>query len=165
VSHNFENDWHRPVATSRTTYVPARIHNELTPAEQTVLGQAVQAAGTVMAHRQMSHLARSEETPLVNAASSLLYSAVYSIAGALITGAILFLAWNIVGGDGAIYALIWVFAWGLCLLAALYFNRRQGLWYSPAGLDHHEIESRERIAMYTVDRHIDLLEKKWKLGE
>jgi hypothetical protein len=78
-----------------------------------------------------------------------------------ITEAILFVAWNVIGGEGGFYALVWVFSWGVCLLAALYFNRQQGLWFSPVGLDHHEIRSRERITMYLIDRHIELLERKW----
>jgi hypothetical protein len=160
---NYYEDDFRPVVAPRNTYVPARSYQDISMNEQALMGQVVSAAGTVMAHRQMSHLSRSDETPLLNAAASLLYSVVYSIAGAVITGAILFLAYTVFGGAEGFYALLWVFLWGICLLTALYFNRRQGLHYSPAGLDHHEIESRERITMYLIDRHIDLLEKKWKL--
>ena len=139
--------------------------NEFTPAERELLGQALSTSGTVMAQRQVSHLARSKETPLTNALSSLIYSFAYSIAGAVITGGLLLLALNFLGGDGEIYFIIWFILWGACFLAALAYNRWQGLWFSPAGLDHHEIDSRERIAMYVIDRHLTLLERKWQLKD
>jgi hypothetical protein len=138
-------------------------HNEITAPETGIVQAALAAAGTVMAHRQMSHLARSEDTALTNAFASLLYSLVYSLAGALITGGILCLAFLLFGGDEGIYLLIWLIAWGVCLLVALAYNRWQGLWFSPAGLDHHEIDSRERIAMHAIDKHIELIERRWSL--
>jgi hypothetical protein len=138
-------------------------HNEITAPEQGVVHAALAAAGTVMAHRQMAHLSKSEDTALTNAFASLFYSLAYSVAGALITGGILCLAFLLFGGDEGVYLLIWLILWGICLLAALAYNRWQGLWFSPAGLDHHEIESRERIAMHAIDKHIELIERRWSL--
>lgn len=152
-------------SSRHNTFVPSHGSNELTPAEKEVLGQALATSGTVMAHRQMAHLARSEETPITNAFASLFYSLAYSIAGAFITGGLLFLAYNLIGGEEGLYVIIWLVLWGVCLLAALAYNRWQGLWFSPAGLDHHEIDSRERIAMYVIDRHLTLLERKWQIKD
>ncbi|HMN27724.1 MAG TPA: hypothetical protein PKE45_06160 [Caldilineaceae bacterium] len=141
--------------------VAAYTQNEITAPEQGVVHAALAAAGTVMAHRQMAHLAKSEDTALTNAWASLFYSVAYSLAGALITGGMLCLAFLLFGGDEAIYLLTWLVVWGICLLAALAYNRWQGLWFSPAGLDHHEIDSRERIAMHAIDQHIELIERRW----
>jgi hypothetical protein len=149
--------------SSRENFILPYGRNELTPAEREVLGQALATSGHVMAHRQMAHLARSEETPITNALSSLIYSFAYSVAGAMITGGLLILLLSLFGGDEEIYLVIWFILWGLCFVGALAYNRWQGLWFSPAGLDHHEIDSRERIAKFVVDRHIELLEKKWQL--
>ena len=150
------------IENPRTMYVPGRGSAELLPTEQALLGNVVNAAGTVMANRQESHVARSEDTALTNAFASLFYSLAYSIAGAAITGGLLLLLLFFIGGDEEVYMVVFFILWGLCLLGALAYNRWQGLWFSPAGLQHHEIDSRERIALHIVDRHIDLLEQKWQ---
>lgn len=146
-----------------STYVTPYAKTELTASERDALSSIVSTSGHVMAHRQMSHLARSEETPITNAVSSLIYSLAYSVAGAMITGGLLILLLILFGGNEEIYLLLWFILWGLCFLGALAYNRWQGLHHSPAGLDHAEIRSRERIAMFIVDRYIGLLEKKWGL--
>jgi len=128
-----------------------------------VIDSALSAAGTVMSGRQMSHLAKSDDTALTNAFASLFYSLAYSIAGAFISGGLLLLAYCVLGGDQGIYALVFLVLWGGCFLAALAYNRWQGLWFSPAGLEHHEIDSRERIAMFAIEKHIELIQTRWKL--
>ena len=69
-------------------YVPA--HSEqpatLTPAEQSLLSQAAQAASHLIAHRQGNHLTKNEETPIQNATASLIYSAAYAAIAAGIAG-------------------------------------------------------------------------------
>ena len=140
-------------------YSPA----EITANEQGVIDSALSAAGTVMSGRQMSHLAKSDDTALTNAFASLFYSLAYSIAGAFISGGLLLLAYCVLGGDEGIYALVFLVLWGCCFLAALAYNRWQGLWFSPAGLEHHEIDSRERIAMFAIEKHIELIQTRWKL--
>jgi hypothetical protein len=148
-----------------TNFLPARHTPDFSLAEQTVLGNAVGAAGDMMARRQMSHIARSDDTAITSAVANLIYSAAYAFAALLITGGIFIMAWLMSGrdGNGAHYVTAWLMVWGICVLAALAINRWQGLWFSSTGIAHHEIESRERIAMYTVDRHIELLEKRWEL--
>jgi hypothetical protein len=142
-------------------YVVPYAQHEITAHEQGVIDSALSAAGTVMSDRQMSHLAKSDDTALTNAFASLFYSLAYSVAGALISGGILLLAYSVLGGDEGLYALLFLILWGGCFLAALAYNRWQGLWFSPAGLEHHEIESRERIAMHAIDKHIELIERRW----
>ena len=149
--------------SGRTTFVQSHNRDELTTAEQTVLGQALATSGTVMAHRQMSHLAKSEDTALTITFSSLVYAAAYGVAAVMIVAPVVLLAFWAIGGDIEIYYLAFFLLWGVCILVALYGNRAQGLWHSPAGLDHHEIDSRERIAIFAIEKHVELLEKKWGL--
>jgi hypothetical protein len=150
-----------------TTYLPARRTDDFTLNEQSILSNAVGAAGDIMARRQMSHIARSDDTAITSAIANLIYSAAYAFAALLITGGIFVMAWLVSGrdGNGAHYFTAWLIVWGICVLVALAVNRWQGLWFSSTGIAHHEIESRERIAMYTVDRHIELLEKRWELDQ
>ena len=143
-------------------YVVPYHRHEITTPEQGVIDSALAAAGTVMNGGQMSHLAKSDDTALTNVLASLFYSLAYSIAGACISGGLLLLAYFVLGGDEGIYALLFLILWGGCFLAALAYNRWQGLWFSPAGLEHHEIESRERIATHAIDQHIELIKAKWE---
>ena len=128
---------------------------------------SVNAAGEMMTHRQMTHIVRSDDTAVTQAYASLLYSAAYAFAAALITGGIILTAWLRYGAqdNGGDYALAWLLLWGLSILAALIVNRSQGLFYSSSGIAHHEIDSRERIAMYAMDKHIELIEKRWHLDK
>jgi hypothetical protein len=157
-----DDDDFQPVVAPRNTYLPARPYTDISMTEQTILSTAITGSAQVMAQRQMAHLSRSDETPLTNALASLIYSLAYSAAGWLITGGILFIAYNLVGGDKAIYVIAWLILWGICFLGALYMNRRQGFWFSPAGLDHAEIQSRERIAFHVIDKHIELIKARWE---
>lgn len=137
--------------------------DDITTIEGQVIGSALSAASTVMSGRQMSHLAKTDDTALTITFSSLFYSLAYSIAGAMITAGILIIAYWLLGGDEGIYAMVFIVLWGCCFLGALAYNRWQGLHFSPAGLDHHEIDSRERIAKFAIEKHVELLEKRWKL--
>jgi hypothetical protein len=119
----------------------------------------------MIAHRQMTHHARSDDSAITNALASLIYSVAMGSAAAMITAGILFIAYNLLGGDEGLYAIAWLVTWGICVLVALLRNRLQGLWHSPTGIAHHEIESRERIALYAIDRHVQLIEKRWGCHE
>ena len=145
-----------------SSYVPAQPSHSLTLSEQNLLGQAVQAAGHLVAHRQMSHLTKNDETPITNVLASLIYSLAYSAAGWLITAGLLFLLYNLIGGDGGIYLIILFMVWGCCFFVALYFNRKQGLHHSPAGLEHAEIQSRTELAKFVVEKHIELIKSRWE---
>jgi len=144
-------------------YLPARTVSDFSMNEQAILGNAVDAAGDMIARRQMSHLSRTDDTAITATVASLIYSGAYAIAAFLITGGLFVMAWIMRGGDGGIYLTAFSVAWGICVKEALAINRSQGLHHSSTGLAHHEIESRERVAMYTVDKHIELLEKRWEI--
>jgi hypothetical protein len=111
----------------------------------------------------MSHIVRSDDTAVTQAYASLIYSAAYGFAAALITAGMVLILWIKYGvaGEGGDYALLWLLLWGISILVALIINRLQGLKYSSSGIARHEIDSRERIAMYIVDKHIELIEKRW----
>lgn len=151
----------------RGNFVPSKApgRNELTETERGILGAALSSAGEMMSHRQQTHHAASEDSALTVAWASLFYSMAYGVAGALITAGILIIAYNLIGGDEGLYLLVWLVVWGACLLAALAYNRWQGLHFTPAGLAHHEIDSRERIAMHAIDAHCELIEKRQGRGE
>src|SRR6266545_2054080 len=91
-------------------------HGEITTNEHGVISSALSAAGQMISGRQMSHLAKSDDTALTTAFASLFYSLAYSIAGACITAGILLIAYYVLGGDEGIYALIFLVSWGACLL-------------------------------------------------
>lgn len=145
-------------------FVPAKVSqaHELTNSEQAMLGQAATSAGEMVAHRQMTHIARSDDTAVTGAVASLIYSAAYGVAAAIITTGLLFMGWLLIGGDGVLYALGGLILWGVCILASLMINRWQGLWFSPTGLGHHEIDSRERVALHVIDQHVELIRERWE---
>jgi hypothetical protein len=98
-----------------------------------------------------------------------------------VTAAVSFLIWYQVGGDVTIYSLGWLVAWGSVSYFAMHRNRGQAYDHSPtgvarleqrsqvamhdraAGVQEYEIDSRERIALHAIDRHADLIEKRWRL--
>jgi len=100
---------------------------------------------------------------------------------AIITGAITFLIWYFVDGDLTLYAVAWLVVWGGVSYLAMNRNRRQAYDHSPTGVarleqgtqaamhdrsaqvQECEIASRERVAMYAIDRHAALIEKRWQL--
>ena len=155
----------QPIRAYRENYVAPYAPQELTHSERDVVGQALASAGHMIAHRQISHLVRSDDTAITQAQASLLYSLAFAFATALITAGIVLMSWLILGGEGKWYGLAWLVVWGACVLLSLLRNRWQGLWFSSAGIAHHEIESRERVAMHAIDKHVELLQSKWKLND
>ncbi len=149
------------------SYLPARTQPsyELSTTDQSILSSAVHAAAEITMPRQIGHRVNSDDTAITQAKASLLYSIAYAVALGLITAGVCFLGYLSEGGGGGFYALLWLVSWGTCVLVALAINRHQGLWFSSAGIAHHEIQSREKVAMYTIDRHVELIEKKWKLDK
>jgi hypothetical protein len=153
----------------RSNYTPAKPIGsfDFQDNDRGILKSAVDAAGEMMTHRQMTHIVRSDDTAVTQAYASLIYSAAYAFAAALITGGIILIAWIQYGADdnGGDYMLAWLLLWGLSILAALIINRSQGLHYSSSGIAHHEISSREAIARYVIDKHVELIEKRWKIDK
>lgn len=163
IDQQIEKGYRKP-----SNYLPARRHSDdITMNEQALLGNAVHAASDMVARRQMSHLSRTDDTAITATLASLIYSAAYAVAALLITGGIFILAWmfNGMDGHGGRYFVVWLVVWGLCILVSLAVNRWQGLHHSSTGLSHAEIKSREKIALHTIDRHIELLERKWGVDE
>jgi len=151
----------QPIQAYRQNYVPTYQQGALTRDESELLGVSTRMAGEIMSHRQMTHHVRSDDIAVTHAKGSLLYSLAFIPIIALVTGAFMLLATWAFDADGWPMFLLWLLIWGVACLAAMVINRQQGLHFSSAGLGHHEIESRENVALYIVDKHVELLEKKW----
>jgi len=151
----------QPVRAYPETFVQPYPQNHLTRDELDLLGTSTRMAGEIMVHRQMTHHVRSDDTAVTHAAGSLLYSVAFVPVIAIVTGSFMMLATWAFDADGWPMFLLWLLLWGSSCLVALVINRQQGLHFSSAGLGHHEIESREHVAMYIVDKHVELLEKRW----
>jgi uncharacterized membrane protein YqjE len=107
--------------------------------------------------------ARQDDDALTHARATLLVAAAYIAAALLITCGLLLIIW-LFRGLGERLAAYWftgLVLWGVCILAALWGNRRQSLHHSPTGVTHAEIQSRERLARHAIDTHADLLIKRW----
>jgi len=111
--------------------------------------------------------ARQDDDALTHAKATLLIAGAYIVAAAMITaGLLLVIYWFRALGDGvAIYFYSGLIFWGVCILAALWSNRRQSLHHSPTGVAHSEIESRERLAKYAIHTHARLLLARWKIED
>lgn len=154
------------IPEAKPRFLPAKPHHarELSPTDQNLLSNAVSAAAEMTTPRQPSHLVRSDDNAITQAKASLLYSVAYAFAAGIITAAICYVGYLNEGGGGVFYALIGLFFWGLSIIVALILNRSQGLRHSSAGIAHAEIESRERVALHTIDKHVELIKEKWRLS-
>ncbi len=144
-----------------TTFVPAAPQRRELPAIQ-VSSPAIVEILPPAAHT--GH-ARQDDDAMSHARATLLVSSAYIVAAGMITCGLLLIVWLFRGlGDAwGAYTYVGLIVWGLCVLVALWSNRRQGLWHSPSGISHHEIASREKIALHAVDVHAHLLLKRWEL--
>lgn len=143
-------------------------------------GQPIQLGAPVMASSHTGHI-RHQDDALTNARASLLYSKAIILVTSIGITAILFLAYLNYGGDLGIYFGIELLALSGAALVALVANRAQGLHHSASGIAHHElrtqekiarrhaqvqeyeIDSRERVATYAIDRHVELVKTRWQL--
>jgi hypothetical protein len=109
--------------------------------------------------------ARQDDDAITHAKATLLVSAAYIVASAMITGGLLLIAYlfRALGEAWGLYVYGGLIIWGLCVLASLWGNRRQSLHHSPTGIAHHELDSRERIALHAIDTHADLLRARWNM--
>lgn len=109
--------------------------------------------------------ARQDDDAMSHAKAALLVSAAYIAAAAMITAGLLLIAYlfRALGDGWGTYTFTGLIMWGVCVLATLWGNRRQSLHHSPTGISHHEIDSRERIALHAIDTHADLLIKRWEM--
>jgi hypothetical protein len=142
-----------------STFVPAMPQRRELPAvnvsSPSIIDLLPQAAHT-------GH-ARMDDSAITHAKATLLVSAAYIVAAGMITAGLLLVVWLFrgLGDDWAAYTFTGLIAWGVCILAALWGNRRQSLHHSPTGIAHHELDSRERIARHAIDTHASLLLSKW----
>ena len=132
---------------------------------------------------QATHTAHMRETHDVRAAARVAERFIVwdmAIFGA-ITAALAGLIYYRIGGDSTLYALGWLVVWGSVSYLAMNRNRAQSYDHSPTGVarleqqtqaamydrsaqvQEQEIASRERVALYAIDRHAALIEKRWQL--
>lgn len=145
---------------SGSTFVPA------TPQRQEIIHFSAPTNITeVLPPVVHSSYARNDDNAISHAKATLLVSAAYITAAGMITGGLLLIAWlfRALGDGWGTYTYTGLIVWGLCVLAALWGNRRQSLHHSPTGIAHHELDSRERIARHAIDTHANLLLKRWEI--
>jgi len=137
----------------------------LSPIEGEIIARGSQFAGQLMTTRTPAADIQTHDSAMTHAKASLLYSVAYSAPAAMITAGLLLIIWMYRGGPSGLYFFTGLIVWGIAFLAALYGNRAQGLHHSASGIAHHEIDAKTEVAMYAIDRHLDLLEKRWSLRD
>ena len=161
------------------TWVPGQSQRQdidlsISPADTAFLTQAHQAVGQVVnaprRDRDTTAHTRQNDSAMTVAKSSAFYAMLYIIAFALGAGILLTLAWWNRGGEFVFYFATYAVLLTGFSLWMLERNRERGLHHSSTGIAHHEldveveeIQSRERIALGVVDRHIALLERKLEI--
>ena len=108
------------------------------------------AAQIMTGNEAASRVAQQDSAETV-ASASLLYSSAYARPAALITVALLMLAYPLIGGPFAAYLFVGLLAWGVAILVVLLMNRKQGLHHSSTGIAHASIASNERVAMHALN--------------
>jgi hypothetical protein len=150
-SHNFGNTFVPAVIERKpiVTTIPTVDHSTLLP---------------MAAH---SGHARMDDSAITHAKATLLIASAYIVAAGMITAGLLLIVWLFrgLGDEWGTYTFTGLILWGLCILLALWGNRRQSLHHSPTGIAHHELDSRERIARHAIDTHAGLLLKRWELDQ
>ncbi len=143
-----------------STFVPAVIERK--PIVSTI--PTIDHASLLPQAAQTGH-ARQDDDAITHAKASLLVASAYIIAAGMITAGLLLIVWLYrgLGNDWAMYVYGGLILWGLCVLAALWGNRKQSLWHSPTGIAHHELDSREKIALHAIDTHASLLLQRWEI--
>lgn len=148
-----------------STWVPA----DHTPAPITVRPDNALlpvAVDLVRGHGGTAH-ARQDDDDLVRAKAHLVVSAGYVLAAAMTIAGLLILAFlaGLFGEAISRYIAVWVGGVGIVALLVMAINRRQQHHYSAAGIGHHDIESRERIAKHAIDTHAELLIARWRIQD
>lgn len=154
----------QPVAQAKATLVlpERREAGGISPQEQALLAQSHQVVGSLMQGQRHEYVV-SHDTAETIAKASLRYSLAYAGVAVPITVGLLLIVYLFRGGDLGGYFFSGLILWGAIVAVVLYYNRGQGLHHSSTGIAHHEIDSRERIALGLMDRHLALLKYKWEM--
>jgi len=148
-----------PALPVQTTAIAKR-QPELTPVEGEIVISGQQMAGNLAKESHSSHIRQTDDA-LTHAQASLLYSQSYMKVFAIVTGALLAIIYIARGGDLMVYFFGWLVAWGIAGLIILAVNRWQGLHHSSSGVAHAQIKATKDVAIYAIDRHCTMLERKW----
>ena len=138
----------------------AKRQPELTPVEGEILISGQQMAGNLAKESHSSHIRQTDDA-ISHAQASLLYSQSYMKVFAIVTGALLAIIYIARGGDLMVYFFGWLVAWGIAGLIILAVNRWQGLHHSSSGVAHAQIKATKDVAIFAIDRHCTMLERKW----
>lgn len=147
---------------------------ELTSQEAAFLSQSAMAVSKFSQQSAYPVLAdyRQSDTAITRDIASLIYSAAYGISALFVSLGLMVIVYMFRGGSLGGYFFVGLLLWGVCLLTVLYYNRNQGLFHSPSGIAHHEIDARiveaeikADVAKHAIDAHIDLLKYKWSLTD
>jgi hypothetical protein len=131
---------------------PGRTVTKVTPID---VGGAIGERKDITAH--------SQDDAMSVALGSLTYSVVYMAVFAIVLLAGVGLVWWMAPKvDLFLVVLVALLAWGCLSYGILGYNREQGLHHSPTGIVHHEIDSRQEIALHAMDLHAYLLERQWE---
>lgn len=156
--YNTQAQWvaAEPQATALAKHQP-----ELTAIEGEIVSRGQQAAYALAAQETHSSHIRQTDDAMSHAQASLLYSRAYSLAAGMVTAGLLLTIYLFAGGGLGWYFFTGLLVWGVAILAILHRNRVQGLYHSSTGVAHHDIDARADVAKYAIDRHCQMLEKKW----
>ena len=139
---------------------PVRRQLELTPVEGEIVVSGQQMVGNLAKESHSSHIRQTDDA-ITHAQASLLYSQSYMKVFGIITGALLAIIYIAQGGDLWVYFFSGLLAWGIMGLIILAVNRWQGLHHSSSGVAHAQIKATRDVAIYAIDRHCTMLERKW----
>ncbi len=155
-----------------TNYTPALIgeiseddHQAITTAEAQLMTSSHQLAHLAIDGRSGLSRAQQTDTALTHAQAHLVASA--PVIGALLatTTGLVLLGWLLAGGSLGIWISIELVIVGAGSVVALQRSRRAGLEHTPAGVERHEIDARAQVAMYAINRHCEMVEKRWGVRE
>lgn len=167
-----------PVTTARPTalanWTPGNEQPAVTQQEISIIGQTQQAVGQMMQHvpqrlPDTTHTRQVDSAVTVARASIIAALPVLAVHG-VVTGAMIGLAWAVVGSGGGLWLLGWLIVWGVASYIALERSRERGLYHSSSGVAHHaldndalEIRERYATARYATDRAFEFVENQRRL--
>lgn len=152
------------VAAGATDLAPSP-STELSPIEGAIVDRGHSLAGQIMQSGNHSGHLRIAGDPVTLEKANLLSTAPIVIAIAMIVTGLILLAglFGLFGAGLGNYFVAWLAIFGVAGLIALVWNRRITHWNSAAGVAHHELDAKADVAKYAIDRHVELLERKWGL--